>query len=133
MLLGIAFALATLMVTYSSWWNHRLSSREYAHAKGCYAQLQTADRLPVLRAKFAPGDLPDNAAGYLSVAEEFGAKLAMRREAVEKDLHQAAAAHLKIYARLIPAAAERNRRVLLGEVIRCLNDDWAPHGEFLNP
>lgn len=132
-LLGIAFALATFVVTYCSWWNHRLASREYAHSKGCYAQLQTADRVPGLGAKFAPAYLQYKSASYLGVAEEHGAKLGMRRGAVDQDLRQAAAADLTSYARLTPAAAERTGRVLTDDVTRCANDDWAPHGELLNP
>lgn len=132
-LLGIAFALATFVVTYCSWWNHRLASREYAHSKGCYAQLQTAARVPGLGATFAPGYLQYKAAAYASVAEEHGAKLGMRREAVDRDLRQAAVADVTSYVRLNPAAAERNGRVLMVKVIRCTNDDWAPHGELLNP
>ena len=78
-LLGISLALTTLVVTYFSWRNHHLLSREYAHSKTCYSQLETADRLPRFGANFAPGYLRYVATGFLSVAEEHGAKLGMRK------------------------------------------------------
>ena len=132
-LLGIAFALTTLVVTYFSWWNHRLASREYAHSKTCFAQLQTADRVAGLGANFAPGYLRYVATRYMSTAEERGAKLGMRQGAISQDLRQAAAAYFKAYPALTPAAAQPSRNAFLSDIVQCANDDWAPHGEIVNP
>ena len=132
-LLAISFALAIVLVAYPAWWKHRLASREYEHSKTCYAQLETADRLTGFDAKFAPGYVEFKQARYLAVAEEHGAMLGMRRDAIDRDLGRTAAAFFKSYSALTPAAAQRNRPALLSDLTRCLNDDWAPHGEILNP
>ena len=132
-LLGISLVLAAIVVTYFGWWHHRLAAREYAHSKGCYAELETADRVPTLDAKFAPGELGYHAALYLSNAELHGGMLGMRREAIDADLPRAAAAYFKSYSKPPIAAAERRDSALLDDVLRCVNDDWAPHVEILNP
>lgn len=127
-LIAVSLALGILLVAYPGWWHHRLASREYAHSRICYAQLRTADRVPELQAKFAPGYLRYDAGLYLSTAEEHGAMLGIAKEGTDRDLSAAAAAYFSAYS-----AQATDRRSLLNDVTRCLNDEWAPHGEILNP
>lgn len=132
-LLGVSFAVAVIAVGYAGWWNHRLDSREYAHSKLCYAQLETADLTPRLNGNFVPGYLRNRAARYLSVAEEHGARLGMATNAMDRDLARSAAAYYDSYSALPGATAERRQRPLLDDVERCANDEWAAHGEIFNP
>jgi len=133
MLFGVSFAVATAGVIYSAWWHHRLASREYWHSRLCYVQLQTAIHLPRFEASFAPGGIGYHARLSLTVAETHGAMLGMRQEAVDSDLAQAAAAYFHSYAGLTGVQAERANGALLNQIVRCVNDDWARHGEILNP
>jgi hypothetical protein len=132
-LLGISFVLGTILVSYFGWWHHRLATREYAHSKGCYAQLETADRVPRLETKLALGNPGYQAALYLSNAELHGAMLGMRREVVDEEFSRAATAYFKSYADLPTTAAKTRDGPLLNDLIRCADDDWAPHGQLLNP
>jgi len=132
-LLGISLAVAVIAVGYAGWWNHRLSSREYTHSKLCYAQLESADRMPRLNSDFVAGYLGDRAASYLSMAEEHGARLGMATKAIDRDLARSAAAYYDSYSALPGATAEPRQRALLNDVERCANDEWAAHGEVLNP
>lgn len=128
-LIAISFALGVLLVAYPGWWHHRLASREYAHSRVCYAQLRAADRVPELQANFAPGYLQYEAALYLSIAEEHGAMLGTAKDAVDRDLSEAAAS----FSSSASAHERRGRSALLTGVTECLDDDWAAHGEIANP
>jgi hypothetical protein len=131
-LIGLSFAVASVAVIYVGWWHYRLAAREYAHSKLCYAELEAADRTPRLNANFAPTYLKHEAGLYLSVAEEHGAILAMRQQALHDDLIQAAAGYFNS-PRSAAGSAQQSDRLLLSDVNRCIDDDWAPHGEILNP
>jgi len=75
-----------------------------------------------------PGALSHGQA--LFVAEKHGAWLGWGEAAIRRDFDRARRADLAGPAADAPARATA---ALLGDVRRCFNDEWEPHGEMLNP
>jgi hypothetical protein len=129
-LLLAALTVAVLATVYLDWWFHRLGEREYVHARGCYAQLKAAKLLPRGQTRLDPYEVEEQAGIYLFVAEKHGAWLGWDQDPIRRDFDRATRSYR---ARHAGDTSPRATAALLGDVRRCFNDEWEPHGEILNP
>ena len=133
MVVVVSLALGALVTIYHNWWIHRLASREYAHSRICYAQMETALHLQTLPNKFDVLGLERSAISYQDVAERHGAMLGISKAAIDTDLAQQKVIFWDRYSGMTAKRDGRQLTDFFADVTRCLNDDWAPHGEIFNP
>ena len=132
-LLLFSLTFAALVTLYTNWWFHRLGSREYAHARGCYVQLQTARRLSHGQAGVDPYQIVDRATVYVRNGEMYGAWIGIDREAVHRDFERALTIYFNRYTAASAPVAPHITPALLRELGRCSRDEWEAHGDLLNP
>lgn len=131
-LLLFSLSFAALVTLYTNWWYHRLGSREYAHARGCYAQLETARRLFRGEA-IDPYRIQNQADIYLWNGQKHGAWIGVSRDGARQDFERALNVYFNRYTAASAPAAPRITPALLHALDRCFADDWPAHGDFLNP
>jgi hypothetical protein len=130
MLLIAALSMSIFATMYLDWFFHRLGEREYVHARGCYARLAAVNLLPREQSRLEPYAVEHQAANYSLVGEQHGPWWGLSQATIRNDFERARRSYLAVHA---GNNSPQATAALLEEVRRCFNDEWEPHGDFLNP
>jgi hypothetical protein len=130
MLLIAALSISIFATMYLDWFFHRLGEREYVHARGCYERLTAVNLLPREQTRLDPYVVEHQAGIYFRNGERHGPWWGLSQNTIRNDFERARRSYLAGHAGNTSPGATA---ALLEEVRRCFNDEWEPHGDFLNP
>jgi len=129
----IAVAAAALINLYSYWFVHRLARREVAHATECYGRVGASQKLAGINTRFDYWLLETFTADARNIAIEHAKWINMDLHSVQAGLQSSKAKYSAVYYKLSSRNNVQKINQEETEIERCVNDQWAPHGEILNP
>lgn len=132
-ILLIAITAALLINLYGYWFIHRLGRREVAHATECYGRVGASESLPGIDKRFDYWTLATFTVDARRTAAKHAKWIGMDPSVLTGRLASSKASYARLYSYLSNhhQFAEIDRQMV--EIDRCIKDQWAPHGEILNP